>query len=175
VIGGARFVPPDLLSSAKGSDEPPWVTEGRKDLDFHETGNNRGIQKFCDQAKCGNEGDRWCAIWANAKLEVSGIGGTENALAVSFSEHPSFIKLNGPALGAIVVWEHHVGFYMGESPDGKKIWILGGNQDDMVSKEFKVRDAAFRGYWWPRKSVPAPQVGVIQVTSEAGGLARKVT
>ena len=94
---------------------------------------------------------------------------------MSFSEHPSFIKLNGPALGAIVVWEHHVGFYMGESPDGKKIWILGGNQDDMVSKEFKVRDAAFRGYWWPRKSVPAPQVGVIQVTSEAGGLARKVT
>ena len=175
VIGGARFVPPDLLSSAKGSNEPPWVKEGRKDLDFHETGNNRGIQKFCDQAKCGNEGDRWCAIWANAKLEVSGIGGTENALAVSFSEHPSFIKLNGPALGAIVVWEHHVGFYMGESPDGKKIWILGGDQDDMVSKEFKVRGVAFRGYWWPRKSVPAPQVGVIQVTSEAGGLARKVT
>src|SRR3984893_14155498 len=180
VIGGARFVSPDLLSSAKGlgsatgSNEPPWVTEGRKDLDFHEEGDNRGIQEFCDQAKCGNEGDRWCAIWANAKLEVSGIGGTQNALAVSFSEHRDFAKLDGPAFGAIAVWEHHVGFYMGESPDGRKIWILGGNQDDMVSKEFKVRDPAFRGYWWPKK-VPPPQVGVIQVTSEAGGLARKVT
>jgi uncharacterized protein (TIGR02594 family) len=179
VIGGARFVPPDLLSSVKGSDEPPWVTEGRKDIDFHETGDNRGIQKFCDDAKCGNEGDRWCAIWANAKLELSGIGGTRNPLAKSFSEHPNFAKLNGPALGAIAVWEHHVAFYMGQSPDGRKLWVLGGNQDDMVSKEFKVRDSAFLGYWWPNpvppKSAPAPQAGVIQVTSAAGGLARKVT
>ena len=38
VIGGARFVPPDLLSSAKGSDEPPWVTEGRKDLELPRNG-----------------------------------------------------------------------------------------------------------------------------------------
>jgi len=174
VIGGARFVPPVLLSSVKGSDEPPWVTEGRKDIDFHETGDNRGIQKFCDQAHCGSEGEPWCAIWANAKLEVSGIGGTRDARAVSFSQHPNFIKLNGPALGGIAVWEHHVGFYMGQSLDGRQIWILGGNQDDMVSKEFKLRDDTFRGYWWPR-SVPMPQVGVIQVTSEAGGLARKVT
>jgi uncharacterized protein (TIGR02594 family) len=175
VIGGARFVAPDLLSSAKGSNEPPWVTEGRKDIDFHETGDNRGIQQFIHDAKCGHEGDKWCAIWANAKLERSGIGGTQNPAAVSFSEHPNFAKLNGPALGAIAVWEHHVAFYMGQSPDGGKLWVLGGNQDNMVSKEFKLRDDTFLGYWWPKKSVPLPQVGVIQVTSAAGGLVRKVT
>src|SRR6266481_5958088 len=51
--------------------QPPWVTVGLKDLGFHETGNNQGIEKFIAQAHCGKLGDPWCAIWTNAKLEQS--------------------------------------------------------------------------------------------------------
>jgi uncharacterized protein (TIGR02594 family) len=146
------------------------VTVGLKDLGFHETGDNQGIELFIAQAKCGSPGDRWCAIWANAKLEVSGITGTRDARAVSFSDHPNFVKLDGPALGAIVVWDHHVGFYMGESQG--RIWTLGGNQDDKVCEEFKARDASFRGYWWPN-SVAVPQVRAVEVSERSNSSTMK--
>ena len=141
---------PAVRASGAAGTEPAWVTAGRKDEGFHEKGHgddNLGIEAFIAQAKCGRPGDRWCAIWANAKLEVSGITGTRDARAVSFCGHPNFVKLNGPALGAIAVWDHHVGFYMGEAQG--RILTLGGNQDDKVCEEFKAGDAAFRGYWWP--------------------------
>lgn len=46
-----------------------------------------------------------------------------------------------PTLGAILVFwrgsrtgfQGHVGFYAGESLDGKKLYVLGGNQSDMIS------------------------------------------
>src|SRR6476619_7088788 len=72
-------------------------------------GENRGIQKFVQQAGgVGQDGVKWCAIWVNAKLAVSGILGSGSPAAVSFRNHPNFRKLDGPALGAIVVWNHHV-------------------------------------------------------------------
>ena len=120
----------DQAGTTTGS-EPRWVTAGLQDIPFHETGDNQGIEKFIQQAKCGRPGNRWCAIWTNAKLEVSKIPGTGSALAVSFRNHPNFVNLSGPALGAIVVWNHHVGFYIGQSSSGA-ILTLGGNQGDMV-------------------------------------------
>jgi hypothetical protein len=70
---------PTVEPGAAGA-EPAWVTVGLKDLGFHETGDNQGIESFIAQAKCGRPGDKWCAIWANAKLEVSGITGRATRL-----------------------------------------------------------------------------------------------
>src|SRR5690348_18433643 len=89
---------------ANGQAQPAWITNGLKDLGFHETGNNQGIEKFIAQAHCGALGDPWCAIWANAKLEQSGITGTRSASSLSFRTDKNFTKLGGPALGALAVY-----------------------------------------------------------------------
>ncbi len=67
--------------------QPPWITAGLQDLGFHETGDNQGIQSFIAQAQCGHLGDPWCAIWANAKLEQSGIRGTRSAATIRISSN----------------------------------------------------------------------------------------
>ena len=153
--------------------QPLWVTNGLADLGFHETGVNQGIQKFVDQAHCGAVGEAWCAIWANAKLEQSGIHGTRSAGALSFTQNPNlFVKLTGPALGALAVYSRgaphsghgHVGFYMGETPT--QILTLGGNESDAVRRQFEPK-ARLLGFFWP-KSVPQPAVNVINVTSVDG-------
>ena len=159
--------------------QPTWVTAGLKDLGFHEEGDNQGIELFIAQAKCGNPGDPWCAIWANAKLEQSGIRGTRSPSSQSFRHDPNFVELDGPALGAIAVYWRgsqgsglgHVGFYMGET--ATQILTLGGNESDAVRKQFEPRSKLF-GYWWP-KAVPLPQGGVIQVASNAGNPEGTVT
>jgi uncharacterized protein (TIGR02594 family) len=159
--------------------EPAWVTAGLKDVGFHETGDNQGIEAFIAQAHCGALGDPWCAIWANAKLEESGIRGTRSPSSQSFRYDANFVQLAGPALGALAVyWRNspdsglgHVGFYMGET--ATQILTLGGNESDAVREQFEPKAKLF-GYWWPI-SVPQPPVQVIQVASDAGQPAGSVT
>jgi uncharacterized protein (TIGR02594 family) len=159
--------------------QPPWVTAGIKDVGFHEEGDNQGIEMFIKQAQCGELGDPWCAIWANAKLEQSGIKGTRSPSSQSFRHDAGFVKLPGPALGAIAVyWRNspdsglgHVGFYMGET--ATQVLTLGGNESDAVREQFEPKSKLF-GYWWP-KSVALPDGGVIEVASQNGARAGKVT
>ncbi len=161
------------------SNAPKWVINGLKDEGFHETGNNRGIEKFIEQGKCGKVGDPWCAIWVNAKLEQSGVTGTRSASSQSFRRNKNFIELDGPALGAIAVyWRKsqksglgHVGFYMGEIKT--QVLTLGGNESDAVRQQFEPKLHLF-GYWWP-KSVQLPEKEVIIVKQEDGLPVGKVT
>jgi len=164
---------------ANAQTEPKWVTLGLKDLGFHETGKNRGIEKFIEQAHCGKLGNPWCAIWTNAKLEQSGIRGTRSASSQSFRTDKNFVKLDGPAFGAIAVYVRgkpksglgHVGFYMGETKT--QVLTLGGNESDAVRKQFEPK-AKLVGYFWP-KSIPLPSGGIIKVTSVDGAPEGKVT
>jgi uncharacterized protein (TIGR02594 family) len=160
-------------------DEPQWVTLGRKDIGFHEVGDNQGIEQFIQQAKCGQLGDPWCAIWANAKLEQSGIGGTRSASSQSFRHSPNFVALQRPAIGALAVfWRNsrtsglgHIGFYMGETPT--QILVLGGNESDAVRQQFETRNQLI-GYWWP-KSQPTPQVAMVVANTANGHPSGSVT
>jgi len=152
--------------------EPNWVTNGLKDFGFHETGNNRGIEKFITQAHCGKLGDPWCAIFANAKLEQSGVSGTRSAASQSFRKDKNFVKLDKPSLGAIAVYTRgkpksglgHVGFYMGETKT--QVLTLGGNESNAVRKQFEPKTRLV-GYFWP-KSLDLPKGGSFKVTSEDG-------
>lgn len=158
---------------------PAWVVLGEKDIGFHETGDNQGIQKFVQQARCGQVGEPWCAIWANAKLEECGIVGTRSPSSQSFRHDQNFVRLGGPALGAIAVyWRFsptsglgHVGFYMGETDT--QVLTLGGNESDAVREQFEPKSKLY-GYWWP-KVEPVPQIGPIQVASDAGHPVSRVT
>jgi uncharacterized protein (TIGR02594 family) len=144
---------------------PEWLPVAVSYLGFHEVGTNRGIEQFTKLAHVGEPGNAWCAIFVNACLEKTGKRGTRSAMARSFENNANFIKLNGPAVGAVVtMWREskssglgHVYFYLGENSKG--IVGLGGNQSDQVSREYQPK-ARVTGYWWP-KGVLLPQVGVI--------------
>ena len=90
------------------------------------------------------KGDPWCAIFVNACLEAVGVRGTRSAMARSFERDRNFLRLSGPALGAIAtMWTGtgHVFFYLGESEQG--VLALGGNQSDRVLPP--IRAARSRG------------------------------
>jgi uncharacterized protein (TIGR02594 family) len=144
---------------------PKWLLEARKDLGFKEKPGNRGIEGFIREASVGALGNAWCAIFVNAKLEECGIAGTRSAMARSFERNPNFVRLPGPALGAIATfWRGspgagtgHVNFYNG-TDRGKHIGV-GGNQSDGVTNA-PMDMARHTGWWWP-KSVPLPKIGPV--------------
>lgn len=154
---------------------PPWFAVARKEIGTRELPENRGpaIRRYISLGHCGSEGDPWCAIFANAMLESSGIHGTRSALARSFEHHDNFFRLGSPALGCIVTYWRgnprgglgHVGFYNGES--GEYISTLGGNETDMVRVEsYRASGNTFglAGYWWPKldlTGIPVPKPGML--------------
>lgn len=149
----------------------PWMKWAEKEVGFHETGTNRNINRYTVPAKCGSEGDPWCAIFVNAAFESVGIPGTRSAMARSFEHNINFVKLAGPAYGAVVtMWRGspsagtgHVFFYLGENDRG--VLALGGNQSDQVCRQYEPRNRIV-GYYWP-KSVPLPKIEKIIVNSNA--------
>lgn len=155
-------------SPIKYGEPPPWYKVAEGLIGFHETGDNRGIEKLIAGAHCGSLGDPWCAIGINYELETSGVPGSRSAMARSFETHKNFVKLFAPALGAITtMWrgsissgQGHVFLYDGENSNG--IRGIGANEDDMVKRSFHTR-SRITGYWWP-KSVPLPQTKPIVVT-----------
>ena len=154
---------------------PRWLQAAWKEIGTHEVGNNGGpsVQRYCNLAHCGEQGQPWCAIFANAMLESSGVVGTRSPASQSFRHDTDFVQLSGPALGAIAVfWRTsrasglgHVGFYCGER--NGFVWTLGGNESDMVQIEMLAKQASvfgLIGYFWP-KAVQLPIVGPIMVAA----------
>lgn len=155
------------MDIAVSASEPPWLVAARKEVGRRELPENRGpvVQHYINLARCGAQGDAWCAIFANAMLESVGIRGTRSPSSQSFRHDPNFIELHETALGAIVVYWRgsrgsglgHVGFVVGVDSHGY-INTLGGNESDMVAEEYLNPHGAhfgLVGYYWP-KSVPLP-------------------
>lgn len=170
---------------------PPWFAWALREIGVHEVPGPRSeprIMAYRRLARIEIDGDDsdvpWCAIFANAALEQAGIPGTRSASSQSFRHSDRFVKLGGPALGAVTVfWRGsgpgsglgHVGFYRGES--GDRLWILGGNEGDAVALAPFARSAprfGLVGYWWPA-SVPLPAVGPIPFTAAQAAHQTSVT
>ena len=159
---------------------PKWFTWSLHEIGTRELDSNRGpaIRRYISLAHAGEEGDPWCAIFACAALESVGVRSTRSASPQSFREEPSlFVGLDGPILGAIAVFwrgtrysgKGHVGFYRGESADGKYLYILGGNEGDMVQIEALPKDGhsmGLIGYWWPA-GTPMPPVAKVLMPHDA--------
>jgi uncharacterized protein (TIGR02594 family) len=146
---------------------------------------NRGpvIQRYIDLAKCGSQGDPYCAIFVNAALEQAGLRGTRSAMARSFESNPNFVKLKGPALGAVATfWRGsksggfgHTGFYKGQTAN--HIYILGANQsDDCNESPFPIDGKSFGlvGFYWP-KPLPLPEIKPIMLDGKGRPINLKVT
>jgi uncharacterized protein (TIGR02594 family) len=154
---------------------PVWMIAAKKELGTRELPENRGpaIRRYIKMAHCGEEGDAWCAIFANAMLESTGYPGTRSPSSQSFRRTPDhFDALPGPAIGAVAVFWRisrssglgHVGFYNGEDEHGF-IMTLGGNESDMVRNELLNPHGAnfgLVGYYWP-KLAPLPNMGKVLV------------
>lgn len=157
---GAFFSPPGTQATPSVSKEPKWLALARREIGWHEIGENRGIERYIKLGKCGAPGDPWCAIFVNAMLQAAGVAGSRSALARSFETNPNFVELNGPALGAIVtMWRGsrgsgsgHVFFYTGDARSG--VVGIAGNEDDAVREAIHA-SSRITGYWWP-KLAPAP-------------------
>lgn len=160
---------------------PTWYDWAVKEIGQHELPENRGpvVRKYIALAHCGEEGDPWCAIFANAALEANGLRGTRSPSSQSFRHDPHFVRLAGPALGAIAVFWRiapssglgHVGFY--DSETAGYVNTLGGNEQDAVRRELLAKAGGhfgLIGYYWPT-SVPLPTVGPIayKAGSTVGG------
>jgi uncharacterized protein (TIGR02594 family) len=161
-----RPVTPNATAAA-----PEWYKLATQEVGTREENNNSGaaIARYRKLAQCGQDHDPWCAIFANAMFALCSppLPGTRSPSSQSFRDNSNFVKLTGPALGAVVVfWRKspnsglgHVGFYYGESSES--IYVLGGNEGDMVQIEPMSKNQLI-GYWWPAP-VNLPTIGKIVV------------
>lgn len=146
---------------------------------------NRGpkIDEYIRLGKCGAPGQPYCAVVVNAALERVGIPGTRSAMARSFETSRHFVKLKGPAYGAITTfWRGsraagtgHVGFYVGQTEN--HIYTLGGNQGDDFNESPFPKDGksfGFVGYYWPA-SLPLPEIKPIMLDGKGRPINLKVT
>jgi uncharacterized protein (TIGR02594 family) len=181
VLDDPKSIPPTLSNPEKSTDRPvppsdiqgapEWYKLALKEIGTTEKGDNSGeaIARYRQLAKCGQDHDPWCAIFANAMFALCAppLPGTKSAASRSFCDNGNFNKLEGPALGAVVVFwrdgrtsgKGHVGFYRGETSDS--IYVLGGNEGDMVQIQPMSKHQLI-GYWWPR-SVSPPVIGKIAI------------
>jgi uncharacterized protein (TIGR02594 family) len=153
-------------------DAPQWYGLATREIGKREIGNtNNRPETTCYRqlAQCGQPGDSWCAIFVNAMFASFGppVPGTRSPSSQSFRSNNNFVKLSGPALGAVVVfWREspdsgkgHVGFYRGET--AQSVYVLGDNEDNMVQIEPMPKNQLI-GYWWPA-SVSLPVIAPIAV------------
>jgi uncharacterized protein (TIGR02594 family) len=152
---------------------PEWYGLATKEIgrrEIGDTNNGPEITRYRQLGQCGQPGDPWCAIFVNAMFALCknpALPGTRSASSQSFRGHKDFVELSGPALGAVTVFwrispnsgKGHVGIYYGET--GKSIYVLGGNEDNMVQIAPMSKNQ-FIGYWWP-KSLAQPAIAKIDI------------
>lgn len=187
VMDAVAGAPPRAIVQVTSAliDEPVWNRLARTQIGIHEVGDNSGpdVARYIAGAHAGALGEPWCAIFANWALESCGIRGTRSASSQSFRDDPNFVKLDGPAFGAIVVYWRapraqgvgHVGFYQKENLT--HIFTLGGNESDMVKEEWLPKAASsfgLEGFYWP-KALALPKIGPITVSAATPLATVKVT
>lgn len=145
---------------------PKWYDLARKEIGTKEVpgkgDNPKVVRYYADAGFSGIKHDSvaWCAAFANAMLERSGVKGCNSLTARSFLKWGK--KLDRPVEGCIVVfkrgnssWQGHVAFFVKES--NKYVTVLGGNQADAVNVR-RYSKSKFLGYRWP-EDYPMDAVG----------------
>ena len=156
---------------------PPWMRWAMAEIGVKETpGRDKSTPRILAYRKMakipltGDDGDvPWCAIFANASLEMNGKRGTRNGLARSFMDRP-MQRMKGPALGCFVVLSRgrnkslgHVGIYRGETDT--LVYLVDGNANDSVGVHAYPKDKVL-GYFWPGGG-PIPPAAHVKIKAGA--------
>ena len=124
----AWFYYNEQLSEIKGKENHPWIME------MHKAATNGWIPPNDD-----NEGP-WCSSFAcyvmdNSFLDHEQLESPKNAYSLSWRNWGE--EVSEPVYGSVAVKSRtgggHVGFVVGQSADGTKVAILGGNQNNEVN------------------------------------------
>jgi uncharacterized protein (TIGR02594 family) len=92
----------------------------------------------------------WCAAFVNWCVDQANLKPLGSARARDWADWG--VELEEPILGCLVVFPHHVGFFI--EWDGDRIRLLGGNQSDEVNTlPFNIGNVL--SYRWPEE-VPVP-------------------
>lgn len=137
-----------------------WIREAEKCLGVREIKGEKHnpeiLQMWKDARLSGIKDDEtpWCAGFACAVLERSGIRSPRSAASRSFVDWG--VSLGTPIFGCLVVFSRdgggHVGFVVGRNARGD-LMVLGGNQSDEVNVRAFKRDRVL-AYVWPEGESP---------------------
>lgn len=137
--------------------ELPWVEAANEELGQAEIVGKKHNPRVIEyhqstSLKAQTDEIAWCAAFINWVLIECGITGTTSAAAQSFLKWGD--KLEEPKLGCICVlkrgskaWMGHVGIVV--KFDDDYVWLLGGNQSNMVCVRKYSRSKEL-GYRWPQ-------------------------
>lgn len=138
-------------------DQPVWLERAWAEFGVREaTGrasSNRVLSYYRDagHASVSDDAVAWCAAFASAILERSGVASPRSLRARAFLQWGQ--SIDAPRPGAIAVLRRgrsattgHVGFVVGAA--GDKLYLLGGNQSDAVTVAAFDRRALL-GLRWP--------------------------
>ena len=94
----------------------------------------------------------WCGLFVGHCLQTAGIPGPKNPLsALAWADWGQPVAPETLGVGTVLVFKRtgggHVGFYVGEDPDGQALHVLGGNQADQVSVTRILRERLFAARW----------------------------
>lgn len=133
--------PPSPEDPVKG--DPKWLTLARAELGVKEgpgDANNPTVLKYYADAghpEINADSIAWCAAFAGAMLERSGVPSSKQLNARSYLIWGKPVAKPYPGCVAVFSrgdprgWEGHVGFFLKE--DGGNVQILGGNMGDAVT------------------------------------------
>lgn len=174
-----------LITSVPAPGMPRWLANALAEIGVREKAGRdsegriiayRILGKTTDDTRTEDGSRPWCGDFVCAMLETAGVRSPRSGMARAIERDPNFIRLDGPALGAIVtMWRGskasglgHVYFYAGQTADGRNVGV-GGNQDDQVSAA-AYGTSRLVGYWWP-KSHPLPKAGHVPAIIRPGAVA----
>lgn len=153
---------PTIMDNPFNTKEPPWLNHARQLIGTTEAAGEANNPAILDWAK--REGGwierfyradsiPWCGLFVGHCLLEAGISGPRNPLsALAWADWGEAVPVAEREAGCVVVFTRqgggHVGFYVGEDPDGSALHVLGGNQSDAVSMA-RISTARLHAVRWP--------------------------
>lgn len=96
----------------------------------------------------------WCTLFvSNCLIEAGYRSAGQTLAALDYAKWGQTVSAHTPIpLGAVVVFKRpgggHVGFFSGQSADGKLIYVLGGNQSNAVTETW-IEASRMVAVRWP--------------------------
>lgn len=156
--------------------EPIWLTVARSHVGIHEIPGAKSAPVIMQWAKdigapayFNNDDVAWCAVYANRLMLACGLpmAGTGYDLLRAKSFEKWGVKLETPALGAVLVFARqggaHVGLYLGERDDAYR--VLGGNQRNAVTDDAWIKKNRLTAIRWP-EGYPFPTSGRVYLAHD---------